>query len=206
MTILCWNCQGIGNPWTVKGLKRLVSLLHPKLNFLSETRCTVREIDGVRRQVGWKNAFSVSCRFEKKSHGKRVSRARGICLLWTDDIRVSLKSYSENHIDVMVRGLEDDQEWRFTDVYGEPRAENRHQTWSLIKNLGREKTKMWEMGGDFNEIASSVEKEGGGALRPDRQMEAFKEALEECELADLRFVGPSFTWKGNVMGNGLKSG
>ncbi|KAL6141368.1 hypothetical protein ACLB2K_059656 [Fragaria x ananassa] len=123
-------------------------------------------MDGVRRQVGWKNAFSVSCKFEKKSHGKRVSRARGICLLWTDDIRVSLKSYSEIHIDVMVRGLEDDQEWRFTGVYGEPRAENRHQTWSLIKKLGREKTKMWVMGGNFNEIASSVEKEGG--VRSDR--------------------------------------
>jgi len=37
----------------------------------------------------------------------------------------------------------------------------------------------------------------GAALRPDRQMEAFREALEDCQLSDLGFIGSKFTWYNN---------
>ena len=42
----------------------------------------------------------------------------------------------------------------------------------------------WFCVGDFNEIVKSEEKMGG-ASRPERQMVAFKEALDFCGFCDL---------------------
>ena len=36
--ILSWNCQVLGNPWTVRGLHKLVREQAPKVCFLMETR------------------------------------------------------------------------------------------------------------------------------------------------------------------------
>ena len=46
---------------------------------------------------------------------------------------------------------------------------------------------------DFNEIAKAHEKLGGRP-RLVRQMEAFREVLDECGFKDLGFVGGKYTW------------
>lgn len=49
---------------------------------------------------------------------------------------------------------------------------------------------------DFNEILFEHEKEGG-APKPKRMMENFRQALEDCGLHDLGYVGDTFTWRNN---------
>jgi hypothetical protein len=46
--------------------------------------------------------------------------------------------------------------------------------------------------GDFNEVLLGCEKEGG---QPKQQgcMDRFREALNDCDLSDLGFVGDPFT-------------
>ncbi|KAL6228109.1 hypothetical protein ACLB2K_002063 [Fragaria x ananassa] len=193
MNALCWNCQGIGNPWTVRGLKGIISLNIPKLIFLSETKCTIAKMHGVRRQVGWSNCFSVSCKVVADRKGKRTSRVGGLALLWTTDTKVSLLSYSDFHIDVMVGETTD--QWRFTGIYVQPKAELRHLSWSLIRRLHGNCDVAWVLGGDFNEIVSLKEKEGGNMIRR-RFIENFVDVLEECSLTSLHSYGPAFTWKG----------
>lgn len=56
----------------------------------------------VKLQLGFRNAFMVPCKKLVTRKGKRVSRAGGLCLLWTDEVKVSVLSYSESHIDVIV--------------------------------------------------------------------------------------------------------
>lgn len=52
--------------------------------------------------------------------------------------------------------------------------------------------------GNFNEILSNDEKEGGCA-RQDREMMAFRGCLDDCGLRDLGFSGSTFTWcRGNT--------
>ncbi|KAF5459775.1 hypothetical protein F2P56_019693 [Juglans regia] len=46
---------------------------------------------------------------------------------------------------------------------------------------------------DFNEIISQDEK-AGATLKPYRQMEIFREALEDCGLSDLGFEDSKYTW------------
>lgn len=48
--------------------------------------------------------------------------------------------------------------------------------------------------GDFNEILHYGEKEGS-SNKERRGMVGFREVVEECNLNDLRFVGPWYTWE-----------
>ena len=46
----------------------------------------------------------------------------------------------------------------------------------------------WICAGDFNEITRAHEKLGG-RLRPFRQMQEFRDVLDECGFRDLGYVG-----------------
>lgn len=50
--------------------------------------------------------------------------------------------------------------------------------------------------GDFNEILFNCDKEGGPA-KPEAAMANFRQALEDCELHDVGFVGDPYTWWNN---------
>lgn len=54
-------------------------------------------------------------------------------------------------------------------------------------------TRPWLCTGDFNEILRHDEKEGGCG-RPNGQINAFREVVEECGLSELGFSGSKFTW------------
>ena len=51
----------------------------------------------------------------------------------------------------------------------------------------------WLYVGDFNEITRAHEKLGG-RLRSSKQMEDFRDVLDECGFQDLGFSGNKFTW------------
>ncbi|MBA0633781.1 hypothetical protein Godav_029252 [Gossypium davidsonii] len=128
----------------------------------------------------------------------------GLCLAWKGDTRISLQSYSRNHIDIMVKEGNDKAEWRFTGFYGTPYVNNRSATWNLLKKLGQDRSHPWLVSSDFNEIMYSYEK-CGGVPREESRMEAFREALEECLLEDLGYLGVWFTWeKGNLLETNIK--
>lgn len=83
--------------------------------------------------------------------------------------------------------------WHFSGFYGDPRVSNRHFTRDLLQKLGTVYNGPWFVMGDFNEILSQVDKDGGRA-RSDSQMEAFRNTLEVCELQSLEYKGDHFTW------------
>ena len=60
----------------------------------------------------------------------------------------------------------------------------------------------WLCGGDFNELLKSHEKRGGRPC-PYRQMQKFRDVLDECGLWDLGLVGKKFTWFKNYPSGGI---
>jgi hypothetical protein len=52
--------------------------------------------------------------------------------------------------------------------------------------------------GDFNDILFSREKEGGNR-RPHSFMKAFQDALTDCELEDIDFLGDKYTWNRGII-------
>ncbi|XP_042942883.1 uncharacterized protein LOC122277065 [Carya illinoinensis] len=89
--------------------------------------------------------------------------------------------------------------WTLTGFYGHPKTEKRHESWSLLEALKPTTNSGWLCVGDFNEILHYGEK-CGGPLRPIKQMEQFREAIDKCGLSDMGYSGSKFTWTNGRQG------
>ena len=58
--------------------------------------------------------------------------------------------------------------------------------------------------GDFNELLSMNEKLGS-PVRSSRQMQDFRDAIDECGFVDLGYQGSPFTWCNNRVDSGIVS-
>nr|DAD23465.1 TPA_asm: hypothetical protein HUJ06_024928 [Nelumbo nucifera] len=83
--------------------------------------------------------------------------------------------------------------WRGTFFYGDPRRHNRQAIWDSIRVLAQGVCHPWIMGGDFNEITSITEKQGGHT-QITRSMNMFNQLIEDCGLIDLGYHGQPYTW------------
>lgn len=101
-----------------------------------------------------------------------------------------LRNVSKYYIDVDIKA-DDGFEWRFTGIYGESHSDQKHKTWTVLRDLHAQEAKPWMCARDFNEVLFQHEKEGG---RPKSQacMDKFKEAMEHCGLHDLGFFRRRF--------------
>ncbi|KAK3230768.1 hypothetical protein Dsin_002649 [Dipteronia sinensis] len=105
---------------------------------------------------------------------------------------VDLLTYSQCHIDVVISGL-GGKCWRFTGFYGYPEQSQRKHSWTSLRRLASMSTLPWVCMGDFNEILCDKEKMGG--IRKNwKDMLDFREVLEDCNLEDMGYIGPCFTW------------
>ncbi|XP_075636954.1 uncharacterized protein LOC142609252 [Castanea sativa] len=124
----------------------------------------------------------------------------GLVLYWKDEINLHVLNSSPTFIEAVVNpGLDDAR--RFTGFYGNPVTANREYSWALLKHICLQMDLPWFCIGEFNVIVKSEEKMGG-ASRPERQMVAFREALDSCGVRDLGFVGSPFTWCNNQFNGG----
>lgn len=120
-------------------------------------------------------------------------RSEGLAMLWREGKKVTFKSCSHSHIDVVVCEEENGKNWRATGFYGHPDARMRFSSWELIKTLHAQASLPLVTFGDFNEIVHPDEKLGWRD-REASQMEAFREIVSRCGLIDLGFVGQKYTW------------
>uniref|UniRef100_A0A803M8Y9 Endonuclease/exonuclease/phosphatase domain-containing protein n=1 Tax=Chenopodium quinoa TaxID=63459 RepID=A0A803M8Y9_CHEQI len=150
-------------------------------------------MEKIKKKLKFNNLLVVSC------VGEGRKRSGGLALLWKDTIDVTIKSYSQNHIDSWVK-FPKKEGWRFTGVYGFPEEENKHKTGTLLENLGGSCDTPWVCGGDFNLMLISSEKQGGNDFRLD-EADIFRGAVASCELEDLGFIGHPFTWTNNRGGD-----
>ncbi|CAM8940407.1 unnamed protein product [Rhodiola kirilowii] len=188
MRCVSWNCRGLGRPRTVRALKDAIRALSPQLVGLLETKKKVSEWESLKWKLGFRNRFPVSC----------TGRAGGLALLWDDSLDLHVVSFSQNHIDVIVKCQFD---VRVTLFYGDPVLGNRWRTWDLLRRLrdNLPVTLPWTVIGDFNEILCSSESQGL-KIRPGWQMNSFRTVLDECNLSDLGYVGYPFTFSNHRMG------
>lgn len=118
-------------------------------------------------------------------------------MLWQQGIDVTITSYSNSHIDALVKG---DSEFRLTLFYGNPRTKLRKESWYLLRNLSKDLSESWVVLGDFNEIMFSTEMRGE-RVRPSYQMRNFREVLQECALSDLGWERTPFTFTNKRKGS-----
>lgn len=183
MKILAWNCRGLGNAQAVRGLLRCQKSEQADILFLSETKLDKKRMESFKFKLGLGNLVVVA------SEGQ----GGGLAVLWRKGINIVVRDSSKNYIDMDI--IEDGGYiWRFTGIYGEPKTELKHRTWTIMRNLKLTRNLPWLCAGDFNEVLYQHEKEGG-CPRSQLCMDRFKGALEDCELGDLGFSGDVFTWR-----------
>lgn len=149
MSLLAWNCRGVGNPATVQVLVDLIHDKRPKIVFLIETLIDKNKFQPIKMKLGFNGLFTV----DNRGH------SGGLALLWKDDTEVTITGFSRNHIDATV-SLEGANKWRFTGFYGHPKRSRRHQSWKLLKHLANLSSLPWPLMGDFNDLLSQSEKRG----------------------------------------------
>jgi exonuclease III len=183
MSLLSWNCQGLGNPGAVRDLCQLMKEKKPKILFLMETKCRKDRMEVLRVKIGFEGMFVVD----------PVGRSGGLALCWKDKDLVEIQNFSRRHINAVIRPSVGENGWKFTGFYGHPVWTKRHESWSLLRHLNDYLPQAWLCVGDFNEITNQTEKVGT-TLRREGQMAQFREVLEECSLSDLGFMGSKYTW------------
>ena len=181
--------SGAWNPQTVRELCWLCKVKRPNLVFLMETKFRQKNMEKIRSKLGFPNCFMVDC----------VGRSEGLALLWKDGVELEIQNYSRRHINAIVLPEKGRERWKFTGFYGNPETHKRHEAWALLSNLADFEPRPWMCMGDFNEIMARDEKLGGNE-RAMWQIEAFRDALSFCELADLGCRGAKFTWNNGQEG------
>ena len=188
MSLIVWNCRGLGNPQTIRELGDLIRAQDPAAMFIAKTW-----LDKARLKSLLKN-----CDLDQKFVVSKVTQGGNLALLWRSDFDVTVVDSSLNFIDAVINAGKENS-WQFTGFYGCPET-NRHQdSWNMLKNLSSSSSLPWLCAGDFNEIAKSHEKLGG-RVRPENQMKEFREALDICCLADLGYRGAKYTWYKKLTG------
>lgn len=183
MSALSWNCRGPGNRRTVHALEKVMSYEDPNFIFLMETKLLVSEMDGI------KDGLKRSQRLVVPSKGQ----GGDLALLWKEELKVDIQSYSDSHIDAIVGQCEDGLQWRLICFYGNPETNKMGESWDLLKWLSLLNSFPWVCIGDFNKLMNEGEKEGG-SVHPAKQMEMFCEVINSCNLRDLGYIGQDYTW------------
>ncbi|CAM8996214.1 unnamed protein product [Rhodiola kirilowii] len=186
MTILIWNCRGLGTPFAIRALRDVIGSSRPMIVALIETKVNKSKCENIRVKTGFQHCFCVP------ANGK----SGGLMVLWNSDIEVSLNSFSFFHIDFTVNssGI-----FRATLFYGCPRTHLRSKSWELLRRLKSMSNLPWCVFGDFNEILQYSETTSRIAHRR-CSMEQFQETLNSCDLFDLGFRGHKFTFSNRRQG------
>lgn len=117
----------------------------------------------------------------------------GLCLWWSG-LNVKMISFSTHHVAVKVCEDDNISVWVVVGVYGWPAMENKHLTLDLMLSIKSSTFLPIIFFGDFNEILHASEKDDG-VMRSDRCIDAFRNAVDLCEIRDLGYHGGKFTWR-----------
>ncbi|XP_055962333.1 uncharacterized protein LOC126687828 [Mercurialis annua] len=182
MKILSWNLQGLGNPWTVRALKFVISNNSPDVFFLMETKLINSEFVGIRRMFTSFESFIVD------SDG----RGGGLALFWNKNLNFQVGSFSQNHIDFSIVDDAINFQWKGMGMYGWSETGNKFRTCELMRQFCSNENVPLLLFGDFNLFLFNSEKQGG-PVRDQRELQLFRNAINECGVADLGFIGSAFT-------------
>lgn len=182
MSVISWNCRGLGSPSAVPDLKYLVRHFNPDILFLSETLVRRNKIEVFRYLLGFDSCFSVDC----------TNRSGGLALFRRTSSNCQLANYSNNHITVEITDSVHGP-WRLTGYYGYPEGGRRRLAWDFLRQLCNQFTGPWCILGDFNDIMDASEKRGRN-LRSNRLINGFRQAVLDSGLVDVPVEGYPFTW------------
>lgn len=126
-------------------------------------------------------------------------KAGGICLLWSNDLDVSVVEFDSRTVAISVH--DESCTWTLIGFYGSPYYAKWRNTQGNLNALLQSLNSPWLCFGDFNCVVEEAEKEGG--IRGSASTPNFlKELLFQLEAIDLGHSGNKFTWWNKRWGKG----
>ena len=184
MNIIIWDSRGALKPSFRSDVRELITKYDLAILVIMETH------------IGGDRAKEITDRlpFQGAIHTDMIGYVGGLWLLWNaDQVEVSNLTSNEQEIHAIVKVNSSNLSWLFSAIYASPRFRERCLLWNNLSNVAQAHNLLWIIGGDFNEMLSSDEKFSGRPIIPSRAL-LFKECLDDCNMADLGFQGPIFTW------------
>ena len=184
MNILLWNCRGALNADFKRRIFEMAINHQLSIMVVTETRVG-----------GDRVAKIIECLpFDGSIVTDTIGYGGGLWILWkTEDVEVILLSTMEQEIHAIVKVRSSNLSWLILAIYASLRIAKRKILWNNLKIVSQLHNLPWLMLGDFNEVLSGDDKFGGNSVNLNRVLE-FKECLDECNMLDLGFAGPKYTW------------
>jgi len=192
MSIMSWNCRGLGNPSAVPTLRDLARKYRLDVLFLCETLVHANKIEEIRIRLGFDAAFAVDS----------IGISGGLAILWKHPFGCNLINYSHNFINMEVTHPHHPR-WRFTGFHGCPENDRRRESWDMLRTLAQDNSLPWCVMGDFNDLLSNEEKRSR-VDHPPWKIRGFREVVQDSGLIDIHLTGYPFTWVKGRGGHDMK--
>ncbi|KAL8160998.1 hypothetical protein V2J09_012487 [Rumex salicifolius] len=182
MNIMTWNCFGAGKLGFAKKVNYLIRAHSLKVLALFETRISGVQADKVCKDIKLPNCFRVDA----------VGFSGGIWIFWDEQV-TPIRFLNTQNSFIRTRISYGRSSFQFIFVYGPPSVSRRRLFWTSLLTVLTSVSEPFLLGGDFNCIVSSEERQGGsGLLHNDSNI--FKDLIHDLGLLDLGFAGSPFTW------------
>ena len=119
-------------------------------------------------------------------------------------MQVEVLASTEQEIHAIIWVRSESFSWIISAIYASPRFVERCMLWENLKLIATLRDLPWAIKGDFNEVITKGEKAGGNPIYL-RRVRAILDYMNDCQMMDLGFSGPKFTWtnKREFGGGGL---
>ena len=98
MSLLLWNCRGLGNPCTENELVGLIQVKDPFVVFIAETWTEEVRLDRTLSKIN----------FDQKWVVPRLNRGGGLVLFWKSFINIEVVDSHRYYIDTIINGNTED--------------------------------------------------------------------------------------------------
>lgn len=182
-SLMAWNCRGAGSHLSHIHLLEMLRNHKPDVLALLETRVSSHSAKRIVDNSHFTDVLAVEAR----------GFADRIWLLW-DRTSVTIEEISmhDQILNVLVTDTVRGR-WVLSLIYASPHPMCREELWLYIKQMGEFITIPWLLIGDFNQPLTTQDKYGGRAVNW-RQAAQLQHLVDACQLLDLGFQGPKFTW------------
>lgn len=132
--------------------------------------------------------------FDGSVYADTIGYSSGLWLLWDSDrVDVTPLANTKQEIHATIKVQNSNSSWLFTAVYASPRSAEIFILWNNLIKTAELHDMPWVLASDFNEPLSDEDKFGGKAVSVNRSL-LFKKCLDKCNMIDIGFSGPWFTW------------
>lgn len=143
--------QGVASQAFYRNCKQYLDIHRPEVLVNMETRVDPERLQRTFKLLGFDGFLASEVR----------GFSGGIVVGWkTNALRISLLVQNFQFLHIRIGGF-GPAAWFFTGIYASPVEENKNHLWNELRYIAQGIQGPWVLGGDFNDIAATHEKQGG---------------------------------------------